>query len=344
MSIAAHLHFDLDDEIVGALYLKLLRKVLEANNVAFDERVFSSSELVSPRGRVSLRQLITTFSSTLDKAPPGLGFRYGESLNLVAADTLGLLVMSCDTLGEAAEHLRTYKLLLGLPIDFELSSNIGNANEHGQLELKGLCIDQLDHHFNFFAGEALTLAIIRQASWLCGEQLEYKELHFPYPAPKHAHLYETHFKCPCFFNCDKHVLVFDKDYFQRKVITSNSEIKAEKLLLCHETLQRWEKSFSLSQRLRALFKQTFPELPSNEDAAELLKLSKSALHRKLAEEGTSYQSLLNDFKRERSEYYLKHTDLTINEIAERVGFSDGSTFRRAFKTWTGQQPSQLRSK
>ena len=105
MSIAAHLHFDLDDEIVGALYLKLLKKVLKANDVAFDEKAFSSNALTSPRGRVSLRKLITTFSSTLAHAPPSISFRYGENLNLVAADTLGLLVMSCENLGEAAEHL-----------------------------------------------------------------------------------------------------------------------------------------------------------------------------------------------------------------------------------------------
>ena len=65
---------------------------------------------------------------------------------------------------------------------------------------------------------------------------------------------------------------------------------------------------------------------------------------KLAEEGTSYEALLAATRQELALSYLAEHRYSISEIAYLLGFSDTSSFTRAFKRWTGQAPSQYGAK
>ena len=76
--------------------------------------------------------------------------------------------------------------------------------------------------------------------------------------------------------------------------------------------------------------------------AEELNMSRSTLYRRLQDEDYCYQTIIADFRRDQAMQHLKQTDLTICEIAEKLGFSDDSNFRRAFKKWTGTSPAESR--
>ena len=75
-----------------------------------------------------------------------------------------------------------------------------------------------------------------------------------------------------------------------------------------------------------------------------MNLSLRSLQRKLAEEGTSYEALLAATRQELALSYLAEHRYSISEIAYLLGFSDTSSFTRAFKRWTGQAPSQYGAK
>ena len=76
--------------------------------------------------------------------------------------------------------------------------------------------------------------------------------------------------------------------------------------------------------------------------AEQLNLSRSSLYRRLREDDSNYQTIVDKFRRDQAIVQLKNNKYTICEIAEHLGFSDVSNFRRAFKKWTGYKPSDLR--
>ncbi len=57
--------------------------------------------------------------------------------------------------------------------------------------------------------------------------------------------------------------------------------------------------------------------------------------------GQSFHQYLNNYRIERSQFYLKHTDLSVCEIAETVGFNDAKTFCRVFKKCTGLTPKNF---
>lgn len=78
--------------------------------------------------------------------------------------------------------------------------------------------------------------------------------------------------------------------------------------------------------------------------AQALLLSQRTLQRRLQEEGTSYQQLLDDTRRELAEQYLGQVDLTLLEVAYLLGFADPSNFFRAFRRWFGETPGEYRGR
>jgi AraC-like DNA-binding protein len=80
-----------------------------------------------------------------------------------------------------------------------------------------------------------------------------------------------------------------------------------------------------------------------DEAARRLHVSKRSLQRRLSEEETTFQTLLNDVRAELADRYLKHTDLCVPEISYLLGFRDTSSFFRAFQGWKGTTPGAIRS-
>ena len=79
-----------------------------------------------------------------------------------------------------------------------------------------------------------------------------------------------------------------------------------------------------------------------EEVAETLAVSLRTLQRKLREEGTSYLDLLQDTRLQLARRYLRSPGRSVVETAYLLGFSEPSTFSRAFKRWTGQAPAEYR--
>jgi AraC-like DNA-binding protein len=66
------------------------------------------------------------------------------------------------------------------------------------------------------------------------------------------------------------------------------------------------------------------------------------MHRKLQKEDTSFKALLTEVRQELAMQYIKDRTMTLTEISFMLGFSEVSSFSRAYKGWTGQPPSQAR--
>jgi len=79
-------------------------------------------------------------------------------------------------------------------------------------------------------------------------------------------------------------------------------------------------------------------------AAKKLNMSRHTLYRKLKKEGVSFQSLVEQVRREEAEVHLKDNKISISELAYLLGFSELSAFSRAFKRWTGESPAQYRDR
>jgi len=96
-----------------------------------------------------------------------------------------------------------------------------------------------------------------------------------------------------------------------------------------------------AERVRRLVLKTLlsQERPSLTGTARGLKASRRTVQRRLLQEGTSYQMVLDAVRRDLAMRLIKLQRLSIVEIAYWLGFSDSSAFRRTFKRWTGLPPA-----
>ena len=82
--------------------------------------------------------------------------------------------------------------------------------------------------------------------------------------------------------------------------------------------------------------------PGQQQIASALHMSNRTLQRKLREEGTSFKDLLQDTRMQLARKYLLSPGRSVVETAYLLGFSEPSTFSRAFKRWTGVAPVDYR--
>jgi AraC-like DNA-binding protein len=83
--------------------------------------------------------------------------------------------------------------------------------------------------------------------------------------------------------------------------------------------------------------------PTSFDAiAKHLHMTTRTLRRKLGEENTSFRKLVDELRMHVAIKYLRDTDLTTEEIAYALGFSDAANFRHAFRRWTKLAPLEFR--
>lgn len=84
--------------------------------------------------------------------------------------------------------------------------------------------------------------------------------------------------------------------------------------------------------------------PSLAEVAKRLGTSPRSLQNRLREEGTTFQAVLDDVRRQLATSYLQQTQLALAEIAFVLGFRDQSAFSHSFKKWTGQTPLEVRER
>ena len=77
--------------------------------------------------------------------------------------------------------------------------------------------------------------------------------------------------------------------------------------------------------------------------AKKVFMSVRSLHRNLNKLGTTFGTILDEVRREFAEHYVSDTREDLTEVAFRLGFSEQSSFSRAFKRWTGMSPSAYRA-
>ncbi|MFN3227954.1 MAG: helix-turn-helix domain-containing protein [Hyphomicrobiales bacterium] len=101
---------------------------------------------------------------------------------------------------------------------------------------------------------------------------------------------------------------------------------------------------TMSARIKKTLTEALPGGSTSIEAmAKRLNVSKRSLQRRLSEEGTSFQDLLNETRFEMSDLYLKDSALNVPEISYLLGFRDTSSFFRAFQGWAGMTPGEYRA-
>jgi AraC-like DNA-binding protein len=183
----------------------------------------------------------------------------------------------------------------------------------------------------------------RLSSWLIGQGIPLNRVFFHYPEPPHSEEYRGLFHCPLAFEQPATGLAFPARFLERPVIRDELEMREFLKTSPADLLARPDDRNSYTARIRALIGRDFTQpLPDFEWIAEQLNTSPQTLRRRLKAENTSFQEIKDNLRRDIAIFHLMRDNLSINDIAHRAGFTETSTFHRAFKKWTGLTPGAYR--
>lgn len=175
-------------------------------------------------------------------------------------------------------------------------------------------------------------------SWLVDSRWPLIDLELGFPLPEHVKAYPALFSCPAKFSCNSTILRFDSAFLSLPV--RRDEVALNEML--HRPLSLMVKGHRpdrlLAERIRALFHQNPSALKSADELAHKLHTSPRTLHRNLRSAGTSVQEIKNQVRMELANELLLRTNMSLKQIASKVGYQDAKAFSRAYKHLTGRVP------
>jgi len=199
-----------------------------------------------------------------------------------------------------------------------------------------------DDHVLVYAIEEVLSTTYYGISFLVNQEVDMTEVCLNYPAPEHARLYEEMFHCPVRFMASGNYMSLDARFFNLPVITANRSVYEYCTKFCEEMLEGLKKSDQFVDQIRNIIMTSISRFLKIGEMARELGMSTRSLNRRLQERNISYKKILNEVRVDLSKRYLKNTNLSIDQIADLVGFSETTAFRKAFKIWAGISPSKQR--
>jgi AraC-like DNA-binding protein len=192
--------------------------------------------------------------------------------------------------------------------------------------------------------ELLLLICHRFPSWLVGRVIPLSQIHVKHGKPTHHEEYRLMFPCPCIYQSTDNMLVFDAKYLDLPVVQTPEEwVKyANQIPLQWFKKQSYNDTCS-AQVIRILESSLLGKGSNLDNVAAKLNMTSRTLRRKLIVEGSRFQQLKDNTRRDRAIYLFEQADLTIAQIGLALGFTELATFSRAFKHWTGLSPNTYRN-
>ncbi|CUH82537.1 AraC family transcriptional regulator [Tropicibacter naphthalenivorans] len=268
--------------------------------------------------------------------------RHTLDSRLETMSVVGQIVHSSASLAHSIEQLNRYLLLMAETPGLAGRDRFELRHENGQLWLVDhLIVDgpaylQLEASFARFISEfrrsfpSLTFAIALEVS---------------YAPPPHAELYPELLQIPVQFNATRNALRIDPIWATEDSDFEPGNAYAFGVFTRHadQMLAELRHSDSLRDRIEA---HILPNLHqgalSMDTVARDLGLSRQTLYRRLRDEGVTFAEIHDGLRARMARDYLTARKVSVNETAYLLGFSEASSFVRAFKRWTGQSPTAFR--
>jgi AraC-like DNA-binding protein len=185
---------------------------------------------------------------------------------------------------------------------------------------------------------------MRVCGWLIGQHIDITRATCAGPRPEFMAGIRHFFPCPVAYDEPANTLTFSARHLDAEIIRDETQLhEFLKLAPYHIVIEPEASMSSVTHRIREILGTDFrEEMPSFDALTGFLNMSARTLRRRLEKEGTSYQRIKDNARRDVAITLLSRERLTVSDVAEHLGFSDPSAFHRSFKKWTGQSPGSYR--
>jgi AraC-like DNA-binding protein len=267
-------------------------------------------------------------------ANPAIGLLLGTESRIERFHPVSLAALSTENFGAAVDRMARYKQLT-CPEEILQKKD----DEEWSIQFRWLLADEVEPPVLIECAFAWVLSIAR-----CGTGTRLSPLRVEFVQPRaHAKTIERHFGCPVVCGGPRNAIVFRAADAQRPFVTRNAELLGMLAPQFEEELKRENGDENFLERVRVAIQQKLTgQRPTIEDVADALHVSSRTLQRRLQDEGSSFQRVLEEARHQLARHYLNNSVLELNEAAYLLGYEDGNSFVRAFRTWEGVPPARWR--
>jgi AraC-like DNA-binding protein len=300
-----------------------------------------TAELANPALRVSERQWLSVFEAALaHSSDPAIGFQVGSRLNVAGCGLYGYAMLSSQTHADVIAFATKYNRMIS---PFAAMRFVLEQNRAGWLIEPTLKADSSDRLYQF-ALEVKLMAMLAVMRDLYGRDFGLSAIRVVQAAPEHAAEYARWLQCPVHFGAEFNELWFDAGRLGQSMPYANALTHSTIRDLCEKVLLRIPQVEGLAGLVQARLVERPGCFPDLDAMANELGMSSRTLRRRLQVEGKSYREIVNEVRKRLAISYLRTTDLTSEEIASRLGYTEPASFRHAFGRWMQVSPSDYRAR
>jgi len=295
------------------------------------------SVLHDPDNRIPFAQLVALYEKAAElTGDADFGLHLGQNITPTAFDVVGYCALNSSTLGAAFMRVARYHSIWTDGALFTLET----ANNTSAIVYSYVDTSMHEHRQDAEMTLATVTTLCRN---IASPDFAPTTVEFQHDAPADTSEHEKLFRCPIEFRAPSNKLSFPTGFLSLPIAKADASLCALLDRHAEELLAKFPPRDSLVDQVRSIIT---GELrggdPSLERVADQLNLTPRTLQRKLQELGASHHEVLEQMRRQLAIQYLRERDMAICEVAYLLGFSESSSFHRAFKRWTGLTPKEFR--
>src|SRR5258708_9982506 len=270
---------------------------------------------------------------------PAIGLQLGTETRTERFHPIGLAALSSENFGAAIEQMGCYKQLTCAEETLQEKDDQNGQKKVWSTQFRWLLADEVEPPVLIECCFAWVLSLARHGT---GTRLSPLRVEFVQHRA-HVKTIERHFGCLVVCGGPRNAIVFRAADAERPFVTRNAELLAMLAPQFEKELKQENEDENFVERVRVGIQQQLTgRRPTIEDIADALHISSRTLQRRLQDEGSSFQRVLEEARHQLARHYLNNSVLELNEAAYLLGYEDSNSFVRAFRTWEGVPPARWR--
>ena len=332
-----------EQRIYPAAKIAIVVDALAAESVPVAEALrrtsLSPSDLRSPTTQVSVNQVIESYRNAvrLSRAPH-FAFKTGLKTHVSHYGMYGFAILSSMNFRETMHFAVKYHQLATPVVKLQFREEAGRVD---------WTIDPLPHPaidarlYRFIVETQLGILVSLHRD-IMGSAFNPLAIEVTFAAPESEEQCWTTVRCPVSFRQPRNRFLFDADWLNGAPQYGNEITYASVLALCDDLHDRLQNRIGVAGKVRAYLLATLGRRTSLDHVAAHLGVPVRTLRRKLRDEETSFRDLFDQLRGEVAIKYLRDTHMTVDDIAQALGFSETANFRHAFRRWNRASPQEFR--
>jgi AraC-like DNA-binding protein len=269
------------------------------------------------------------------KDVPALGVEAGLRYTLSTFGVYGFAVLSSSTIRSALDVAVRYHAL-------SLSFSTVSLQPLGP-DLRMLIDDSdVPPDLRPFIVERALAAQLRVWREVFGVATPMPGLRLRMPRPAHAARLAEVFGVTPEFDAADNSYVIEAARLDQPIAFGNALMAQKVEAECKALLDRRRRRKGLAEKVRDVILHEPRQVPSLDAVAAKLCMTTRTLRRHLLAESTSYRELVEEMRQTLAEELLTNGRLKMEEVAERLGYADATSFSHAFRRWKGRAPREYR--